>query len=75
MYDLCDGFGFANVKVTLPVGLLCGSFSISFLIVKEIWMEKITQGNRYYHLELASIRHFFSCRCLSFFVTYDKFSS
>lgn len=56
----------AFVKVTFPVGLLSGSCSFSFLIVKEVQTTKVTQRNRYYQLELDSIRHFFSYRCVSF---------
>lgn len=68
-------FGFAYVKVTLPVGLLSESFYISFLIVKEISMEMVTQRNRYYHLELALIRLFSSCRCLLIYMKLNTFLS
>lgn len=56
----------AFIKVTLPIGLLFRSFSISFVIVKEMQMTKVIQRNRYYHSDLVLIQHFFSNRCLEF---------
>ncbi|KAK8487040.1 hypothetical protein V6N11_046168 [Hibiscus sabdariffa] len=50
----------------LHVGLLLGSFYISFLIAKDLIVKRVAQRSRYYHLVLVLIPHIFSCRCLSF---------
>ena len=55
----------AYVKVTLPVGLLFGSFFFNFWSVKETEMKGVNLRSRYYQLELVLIQHSFNCRCSS----------
>ncbi|KAK8336676.1 hypothetical protein V6Z11_A09G139100 [Gossypium hirsutum] len=52
--------------VILHVGLLLGSFYISFLIVRDLILKRVKQRGRYYRLVLDLIPPIFNCRCLIF---------